>query len=784
MFWSRERYERLATDSTVFLVACLGTILWATHSAWTTTHELQSQTPIRDELPKQRCDDQVPQPLAQQSDNVWASLTVAEVVDIRKWLHNPERGLNLTSIETAIVTDNLLDVIELLAPNKDAALAYYNGTGPKPTRYAQATILFGGRKTPGVETLRVGPLPISSKTTVTALHDIFHRPIVPYNARHFVRLADWSAQTLGIDSNIVEDLFNGSYRGLPNDTLRLAGQGPMSFDGEFRRTWAQFIRNVPGGWLHPLPLWIYTDQSGTDAALWHVRKIVYHRQIFSSIEKLVEAYHDGTLTVIPQKDTSATNWTSRARRGPLRDLDLRPGPRMVTFGGPRFRVDQEKQFVSWMGWELYMGFGRDMGLSLWNIKFFGERIIYELSPQEAMAQYAGNDPRQSATAWGDSMFGMGALVHEMIPNYDCPHGAVFLAATTHSAAGSMTNPARSTGVVKDYVLVIRTISTVDYTFDYTFMLDGTLEVRVSASGYLQGGWWDSTNEGYGTRIHTHSMGSLHDHVINFKVDFDLVNERNSLVQKITKIEEVKHDWLDEDWGPTTLQQYIEERVIKTEDDSRLRYPPNVQGMISIVNQDEKNAWGVSRGYSIIAGNSAVHNTVVGSKRLLKNAGWAKDNVAVTRRKETEPRSSSMWNMNLPGAPTVEFDRFFDGESLEQEDIVAWINVGTHHFTQSEDVPNTRMNTASSSFVLSPLNFHDYDVSIGSANAVTMDFDGKSWIVDENDVKEPLCAPSPPPPVDYGNDVAFDVDGVAVHGGGAKWLRANVWPYIGGEVRLQ
>jgi primary-amine oxidase len=31
-------------------------------------------------------------------------------------------------------------------------------------------------------------------------------------------------------------------------------------------------------------------------------------------------------------------------------------------------------------------------------------------------------------------------------------------------------------------------------------LDGTIEVRVSASGYLQGGFWDSKQDGYGTKI--------------------------------------------------------------------------------------------------------------------------------------------------------------------------------------------------------------------------------------------------------------------------------------------
>lgn len=37
-------------------------------------------------------------------------------------------------------------------------------------------------------------------------------------------------------------------------------------------------------------------------------------------------------------------------------------------------------------------------------------------------------------------------------------------------------------------------------FDYMFQIDGTIEVRVSASGYLQGGFWEPKQEGYGTAI--------------------------------------------------------------------------------------------------------------------------------------------------------------------------------------------------------------------------------------------------------------------------------------------
>ena len=61
-----------------------------------------------------------------------------------------------------------------------------------------------------------------------------------------------------------------------------------------------------------------------------------------------------------------------------------------------------------VGYSFYLGFQRDMGLNLWDIRFKGERIIYELSPQEAMAQYSGTDPHQATTVFLDRAFGMGA----------------------------------------------------------------------------------------------------------------------------------------------------------------------------------------------------------------------------------------------------------------------------------------------------------------------------------------------------------------------------------------
>ncbi len=60
-------------------------------------------------------------------------------------------------------------------------------------------------------------------------------------------------------------------------------------------------------------------------------------------------------------------------------------------------------------------------------------------------------------------------------------------------------------------------------FDYTFQLDGTIEIRLSASGYLQGGLWDEEQAPYGHQIHPGVMGNLHDHVINCESQLQLEN---------------------------------------------------------------------------------------------------------------------------------------------------------------------------------------------------------------------------------------------------------------------
>lgn len=211
-----------------------------------------------------------------------------------------------------------------------------------------------------------------------------------------------------------------------------------------------------------------------------------------------------------------------------------------------------------------------------------------------------------------------------------------------------------------------------------------------------------------------------------------------------------------------MQQRVKREYVGVEDAARVCYAPNFASSYGIVNRDAPNRWGNPRGYAILPGLSPVHLTAAGSKRLLKNADWAKDNFAVTRRKETEPSSSSMWNMHLAAAPPVDFARFFDGESIEQEDLVLWINVGMRHLPHAEDAPNTKTNVAASSFMLSPLNYFDEDPSMDALNAVVLEAPpsgappGTPYAFDDYGVRQDYaCIPPPLAPFRYDGEVVVD-----------------------------
>lgn len=148
--------------------------------------------PEASQEPLKQCAASVPQPAkAPAPVNLWSSLTVNDTATIAKWLNDPAHGLNLTSAETASLSDNTVFHIEAHRPAKVDALQYLQSPSEDtlPPRYARVTLDFGGLSTdeggPVIRDYLVGPLPISGNTTMRELKDIYHRDDIPWNARGF-----------------------------------------------------------------------------------------------------------------------------------------------------------------------------------------------------------------------------------------------------------------------------------------------------------------------------------------------------------------------------------------------------------------------------------------------------------------------------------------------------------------------------------------------------------------------------------------------------------------------
>lgn len=183
--------------------------------------------------------------------------------------------------------------------------------------------------------------------------------------------------------------------------------------------------------------------------------------------------------------------------------------------------------------------------------------------------------------------------------------------------------------------------------------------------------------------------------------------------------------------------------LANEDDGLLPVPSNGQTMYTVINKDKLNEWGEPRGYRIVPGLSNIHLAPQNSPFFLKSAQASKQAFAVCRQHDTEPSSSSTLNQNMPMAPPVEFYKFFDGEDLIQQDIVTYFNLGMHHYTRSEDLPNTLMTGAHSSITFAPQNWGNTELTRDLTNAVIYNTpDGFSGEVEPftNGVNPPACFP--------------------------------------------
>lgn len=534
--------------------------------------------------------------------------------------------------------DNHIAIVETLVPNKTDTLQYLDEDASIPARYARVTVNQGAQEQAGIYMYMVGPLPANRNTTIQPL-------TFPYNSgRHFVKnplpnyedILEWFSDLGKEVADLVEDLLGevvnpGHLKTAPP---LMAVSRPATWTDGTVSAWATV--HSPGyrfdSWsLLAQGLYCRFDITGRNSSEWKIYEWFYNGVLYASTEAFRTAWKNGDVKKLPpNRDGKWTEAQPDEKGIPGREKNT---PIMIQPDGPRYKIDKEENFVSWMGWDFYLNAVQSTGLGLWDIKFRGERIIYELGLQEAMAHYAGNDPMSIGMLWLDTLFGMGVNMYSLVPGFDCPAYATYLPVSFRQGESTVTRnnsicvfeytadhaiqrhtTATHVSVSRNSYLVVRTVSTVgnyDYTIDYSFYLDGTLEVKVRASGYIFGAYHqlesmrkdfsESSAKGekasydYGYQVHDMVVSSMHDHGLNFKVDFDIVGTENTMYRVDVSPYHHKYPW--EDFERSTMR--LNHQAVEKE--SALEWPYNSGAMYVILNNDSLNEWGEKRGYRITPG---------------------------------------------------------------------------------------------------------------------------------------------------------------------------------------
>lgn len=135
---------------------------------------------------------------------------------------------------------------------------------------------------------------------------------------------------------------------------------------------------------------------------------------------------------------------------------------------------------------------------------------------------------------------------------------------------------------------------IDYMFDYTFYLDGSIGVDVRASGYIQSAYF-AHNGDYGFKIHDNLSGSMHDHVLNWKLDLDVLGTKNTLTTTEVVPTQETYSWSG---GKVHNTMKLKRGEITNEDQGKINWSPNGAVMYTVINKEEKNKYGEYRGWRV------------------------------------------------------------------------------------------------------------------------------------------------------------------------------------------
>ncbi|KAM6451449.1 diamine oxidase [copper-containing] isoform 1-T2 [Liasis olivaceus] len=680
-------------------------------------------------------------PLTQEKASIFSDLSPVELRAVRRFLMSrPE--LELLPSKEGSLAKNSLFLIELLAPKKSQALRYLDSGRQPPRRRARAVVFFGTGARPNITEYVVGPLPVPT----------FYRPSgqpVAYTARPMTQveyklLYEKLAEHLTPLKRFLQDISGFGLQDCNDRCLTFTDIAPRGLASGERRTWVMLQRSIEGFFLHPVGLEVLINHKELDPSRWSIEKVWYSGQYFSSPEELAGQYAQGRVPIVPlvshPDNTLFSTFVPRGQftTGPSTGVN---GAKVCETHGHQYYV--RGNLLEYSGWSLAFRLRSSTGLQLFDVRFNGERIAYELSVQEAIAFYGGNSPAAMQTKYIDVGWGMGSVTHELAPGIDCPEVATFLDVYHHYDADGPVRYPRAicifelpTGVplrrhfdsnfqggsnfyagLEGHALVMRTTSTVynyDYIWDFLLYPNGVLEAKVHATGYVHASFYTPGGIHYGTRLQANLLGNIHTHLVHYKVDLDVAGTQNSFETVDIAFENISLPW---EPSHRLVQPRLHHQPRLRERQATFPFGKPLPRYFMFSNPTQQNRWGHPQSYRIQL-NSHGGRVLPRNWKEENGISWSRYHLAVTQHRENEDVSSNLYIQNDPWQPGVSFENFLrNDDSIDRQDLVAWVTVGFLHIPHSEDIPNTATPGNVVGFYLRPFNFFDEDPSVASRRTV-------------------------------------------------------------------
>lgn len=386
--------------------------------------------------------------------------------------------------------------------------------------------------------------------------------------------------------------------------------------------------------------------------------------------------------------------------------------------GVSFRMNGNE--IEWAGFKMHIGFNYREGIVLSDVRVHDpyenrERMLFNrISLVEMVVPYGcPKTPHHRKHAFDIGEYGCGLMTNSLKLGCDCKGAIHYLDAVLATSTGEPSvienavciheedngllykhTDFRDGNVIsaRDRKLVISQIITAanyEYAFYHTFSLDGTYKLETKLTGILNSYCLHPSEQAapYGSEVSPRIDAQNHQHLFSLRVDPEIDGPNNTVVQTDALAAEAP---VGSEANPYGNAFYAKKTPLRTAREGTASYCHETGRSWDITNPSKVNASKKPASYKIINPQSPAVLPKPGSV-VYKRAGFAREGLWVVPYRDNERYPAgdyvcqSTGEPNYPDNETV-VDWAARDESIDNRDIVCYIQFGLTHFPRTEDFP--------------------------------------------------------------------------------------------------